>query len=210
MAQRMIHYLMGEFIKDNHIKDLNRFRVGNLLPDAYQGIENRSVTHFTKRLMADDEVVRYCDFEGFLALFGDLMVKDDLYLGYFLHLVEDACFRVYFKGVVKEWGSVDREALHQDYHLLNETIVKKYGLINEIELLDKFDDEKINEVYPFKVSEFLEEFNQDFEEKFEGEAKYFTLEMMEKFLEAYIDICKDAYRCIKEGTISDKLRLLKW
>ena len=49
MAQRTIHYLIGEaLIAREGVTDVDRFRVGNLLPDAIAGLAWRDQTHFQR------------------------------------------------------------------------------------------------------------------------------------------------------------------
>ena len=45
MAQRTIHYLIGEeLIRGGGIRDIDRFRIGNLLPDAIEDLVFRDLT----------------------------------------------------------------------------------------------------------------------------------------------------------------------
>ena len=46
MAQRTIHYLIGEELIGMGVRDIDRFRVGNLLPDAIEDLIYRPLTHY--------------------------------------------------------------------------------------------------------------------------------------------------------------------
>ena len=84
MAQRTIHYLFGEiFSQQFEIKDKTRFLLGNVLPDAYANGSDRDKTHYIVK--TDTQV--YFDFSKFRDEYADLICSDDLYLGYYMHLV---------------------------------------------------------------------------------------------------------------------------
>ena len=84
MAQRTIHYLLGELLLAELPADAARFRFGNLLPDAYEhGVHGlRAHTHYTRA----EGGVTFSDFEAFRRDFADRVPGDALYLGYYLHL----------------------------------------------------------------------------------------------------------------------------
>ncbi|MDD6159974.1 MAG: hypothetical protein PUB51_02430 [Oscillospiraceae bacterium] len=204
MAQRTIHYLIGELLLNEKIRDTNRFRVGNLLPDAYEGNGKRSRTHFTKKTLDPDSgrAVRFCDFGEFLRMFEHKAKTDDLYLGYYMHLVEDACFRVFWKenGLQSRINSAaDVELLHRDYRLLNGYFVERYKIKNETFPLSTFDCEPINQIYPFLLDDFFREFDLDFTQRCEGTTTFLSGKMVDDFVSDYIGACKDALRRIQYG-----------
>lgn len=202
MAQRTIHYVIGERLMEYGVRDQNRFRIGNLLPDAYEGgTEVRRKTHYI-RFVEGDETQRYCDYDAFRAEYDAKIREDDLYLGYYLHLVADAVYRVFLmeKRLMAQTRSVaDVSALHDDYHILNRYIVKKYGIKCETEAPPAFEKEEINRVYPFRLDAFLEELRSDFEETREGKATLLTEELADEFMESAFAPCVDALRRIREG-----------
>ncbi len=56
MAQRTIHYLIGEeLLRRCDLRDAERFRVGNLLPDAHTQTSHREITHFPFRFIRGGE-----------------------------------------------------------------------------------------------------------------------------------------------------------
>ena len=101
MAQRTIHYLFGELIsREVELHDKKRFLLGSILPDAYVDLEQRDATHF--RVV--DETGIYFDFPSFFEKYKKQIQEDDLYLGYYMHLVEDAFYRIFFYNVhSKKW-----------------------------------------------------------------------------------------------------------
>ena len=87
MAQRLIHLLFCEKVMEKiEVKDKNRFVLGNLLPDAYTGKEIRKATHYVTEM--DEGKTAYFGFDQFRKAFSDLILTDDLYLGYYMHLVQ--------------------------------------------------------------------------------------------------------------------------
>ena len=50
MAQRLIHYLLGEiFSEEIELKNKKRFLLGSIMPDAYMNLKDRDKTHFANR-----------------------------------------------------------------------------------------------------------------------------------------------------------------
>ena len=204
MAQRTIHYLMGELIRDGGIGDMDRFRVGNVLPDAYGEGATRRGTHFI--VDAEDPVTgasfQYCDYEGFRRQFEAEVSSDGLYLGYYLHLFEDACFRVFWKSrglQPRIRCRADVETLHRDYHLLNAYIVGNYGIRNELVFPHGFEGERIHRLGPFWLEKFMDEFSADFTERPTGSPVFLTGQMLDEFIAEYVPLCKEALARVRDG-----------
>ena len=88
MASSIIHLVVtNELIKHHAFKDENRLKFGAILPDAGKG----KAGHVNKFIWGRNK--KSYDFEFFRNKFGELMRQDDLYLGYYLHLVQDICYR---------------------------------------------------------------------------------------------------------------------
>lgn len=208
MAQRTIHYLLGELLLEEGIPDPERFRMGNLLPDAYQADGVRRVTHFSVKSPETGE--KHSDFEAFRKMFPEKIKTDSLYLGYYLHLVEDACFRVFWKDQGKQdriRNTEDISYLHRDYHLLNRRIVEKYGLVNRAVLPSAFAEEPINRIYPFCPEELLRELEADFGEQTEGETMFLTEPDLEKFIAFALPVCRRALEGIRRDEPVDPMEL---
>jgi len=128
VAQRLIHYLFGEIIAGEILlKDKKRFLMGSILPDAASA-GDRDRAHF--KTMTDSHV--YYDFEAFRNRYRERMAQDDLYLGYYMHLVEDAFYRAFiYSGRFRMPRSPEEvQILHEDYRALNAHIVDRYGVTN--------------------------------------------------------------------------------
>ena len=104
MAQRTVHYLFGEMIsKEITLSDKKRFLLGCILPDAIEPA-CRTASHFK----VETNTRKYFDFEAFRNQFFDLILRDDLYLGYYLHLVEDAFYRAFWSVLSQVRASLKR------------------------------------------------------------------------------------------------------
>ena len=183
MASRIIHlaitYQITEKIK---VKDINRLKLGSILPDAYA--ENRA-THDShlKISLSDIGKVTY-DLTKYLALFRDKMQVDDLYLGYYLHLIQDMVYRdfVYHEHHWNPMIPGNVEKLHNDYRIINTYVIKQYHLQNDIVMPDDMEKESIFDLYPFGIYHLLEELNADFAKEVTGDIFFFTEEMANLFI----------------------------
>lgn len=213
MAQRTIHYLLGEELIGLGVRDVDRFRVGNLLPDAIEDLIFRDLTHYQTDTQIGGETKRLSDFERFRREFAPLVETDGLYLGYYMHLIEDACYRRFWNRVRFAPRDMTREnvaVLHNDYHLLNRYIVSRYGIRNEIVSPENFEREPVNRIYPFLLRDFLDEMRGDFTENPQGTTHYLTETLLEEFLADARDTCREALRRILSGGEPMDPRSLTW
>ncbi|MBQ3480797.1 MAG: hypothetical protein IJQ43_02925 [Oscillospiraceae bacterium] len=213
MAQRTIHYLIGEELIGLGVRDVDRFRVGNVLPDAIEDLVYRNLTHYQSDALLGGRSVRFSDFERFRREFAPLVETDGLYLGYYMHLVEDACYRRFWKKIGFPERHMTREkvaVLHNDYHLLNAYIVRSRGLRDELVFPAGFEREPINRLYPFLLKDFLEEMRGDFTEDPQGTTHYMTEALLEEYLSGAMDVCRDALRRILSGEEPLDARSLTW
>ena len=213
MAQRTIHYLLGEELIGLGVRDVDRFRVGNLLPDAIEDLIFRDLTHYQTDTQIGGETKRLSDFERFRREFAPLVETDGLYLGYYMHLIEDACYRRFWNRVRFAPRDMTREnvaVLHNDYHLLNRYIVSRYGIRNEIVFPENFEREPVNRIYPFLLRDFLDEMRGDYTENPQGTTHYLTETLLEEFLADARDTCREALRRILSGGEPMDPRSLTW
>lgn len=197
MAQRLIHYLLGEMLsKEIELKNKERFLLGSVMPDAYKELKHRDKTHFANRTDGT-----YFDFNLFREKFGRQMNEDDLYLGYYMHLVEDVFYRqfIHRDQFRVPNGSEEVLILHNDYHILNSYIVSKYNCQNILQDKINLDSEKIMEIAEFRIDEFLHNLAGDFSDKTQGETVFVTEEMLDQFIEEYVLIMLEELRAVKNG-----------
>ena len=201
MAQRTIHYLLGELmLRECPVHDRKRFVLGSILPDAFEELSQRALTHFTNRTVPG---YMYFDFDAFRERFGRKMAEDDLYLGYYMHLVEDNFYRNFFRervGIAIDNQKPEQvQRLHLDYSLLNAYIVERYDLRNEIERPADFEAEPLASLAIFDLDGFLREFAGDFSQPVEGQTRYLTEAVLEEFLARYYEPCLRELRIVQRG-----------
>lgn len=141
----------------------------------------------------DEEKKWYFDLNGFKEQFDTLIHTDDLYLGYYMHLVEDTLYRKFLYRDYQFASHFKTEeeirVLHNDYRLLNMYIVNRYGLTNEVEKPYNFQKERINEIVPFCLDDFLEEMKRDFLPYENGITVLLTEKLLDEFIGKYTDEC---------------------
>ena len=183
MAQRMVHYLFGALLaEDMEPADRGRFLLGSLLPDAYLTKPDREITHYTE----DDETLgtKWYDFGRFYCRFPEEVRTDPLYLGYYLHILEDDLHRQILHGGKIRVPRDDRELalLYRDYHILNRRLRLRYGLKDYLALPADFSALPINRQTPLDAAGMIEALRADLSDETDG-----SLTMMpEGVTEAFI------------------------
>ena len=198
MAQRTIHYAFGElFSRQIRLRDKNRFLLGSIMPDAYADPRDRDRTHY--KIKTATHV--YLDFCAFRNQFSEEILQDDLYLGYYMHLVEDAFYRQFlYSGHFKATHNRAEVArLHNDYHILNAHIVNKYGIRNELQAPFDLTQEPINRIAAFRIHEFIQEMAWDFTEQPTGATFYISEDMVDAFMDKYVPLGLEELRHIQNG-----------
>ena len=125
MASSMIHLAITQCMtKEIEFNNLDRIRLGSILPDG--AISGNS--HLKKKI-CNDKRITY-DLEFYRQKYLEQMTKDDLYLGYYLHLVQDIFYRkyVYFEHNFDSSIPGNVEKLHRDYEITNWYVVNQYNL----------------------------------------------------------------------------------
>ena len=201
MAQRTIHMLFGTLLLEKLAPvDENRFLIGSMLPDAYINPAERKVAHYIKYIA--DENRLYFDFEDFFHRFKNKIISNDLYLGYYAHLVEDAFYRYflyYEKHFMEKIKSYELTILHNDYHILNSYIAKKYNLPSYLETPKEFKDELINGITEFDIEKIIDDYKNDIVEVSDEKTVLLTEDMLEEFVAEYIEVLADELLSIRNG-----------
>lgn len=198
MAQRTVHYVFGLRLAEAcGFTDGQRFLLGSLLPDAIGSIEERSLTHYVFR-GADGK--RYYQFDCFRRDFADRM-RDPLYLGYYMHLVEDSFYRAFCHEDYQLYFIQDEavRALHRDYHLLNPWLVERYELKNRLTIPSDFTSEPLARIAGFDLAKLQADLSQDFIERPTGDYTYLSPAMMEEFIERYLPQAEAELQAVLNG-----------
>lgn len=193
------------------LQDKNRFFVGSILPDAYLESNDRKKTHFIKYI--ESENCLYFDFHDFYQKYYDKVIIDDLYLGYYAHIVEDAFYRYYLyyeKNFMERIKSYKLDVLHNDYHILNSFITQKYNLPSCIDYPKGFDEIPLSRITKFDVYGIISEYGSDLVEEYGGTTVLLTEEMLEEFVAKYVDRVEDELRGMKNGISSLNVLDYKW
>lgn len=186
MASSIMHYAITcELIKRKKFKNPDRLKLGSILVDA--GCNGNS---HMKISVAGGHKKTY-DLDGFRSIYGELMKKDDLYLGYYLHLIQDIIYRhfVYDKF---HWNPLipgNVEKLHKDYAICNYYVVKKYNLKNEIVLPSDFEKELINQISAFNLDKLVQDMNSYFVPMEDDDIFFFTREMADEYIAEAVEYC---------------------
>ena len=199
MASRLIHLSIADTIlREFTISDEGRFRLGSILPDAKNDSHLRAAPHY--QVYLTDDKLTY-DVELFRSQFGERMKRDSLYLGYYLHLIQDMVYRQYMYALphwdARIWENVLQ--LHSDYRKINRYLIDSRGIENGIIAPADFEREDINTLFEFDLNVFLSELQKDFDIIQEGEYHHFTPEMADEFIERAIDACRREMIAIENG-----------
>ncbi len=186
MASSIIHYAITcELIKKRKFKDPDRLKLGSILVDAgYNGNSHLKIS------VAGGHRKTY-DLEHYRSAFGDLMQRDDLYLGYYLHLIQDLVYR-HFVYDKYHWNSRipgNVEKLHRDYAIGNYYVVQKYHLKNEITIPTAFEKEPLNRICSFDLEGLARDMNSYFVPVEEDDIFFFTREMTDEYIAEAVEFC---------------------
>lgn len=198
-----MHLAIAKQLEDQiPIRDENRFFIGHILPDAVIGADKKDVgSHFIENF--DKNTKKHFDFYAFYERYNAILLSDELYLGYYFHLIEDNLFRkfLYYELdlLSRRSDSMLLDELYRDYHILNGILVKEYALENTLCVPNGFRNEKINEIYPFELREFIDIVSSDFEENISEIPKRITKKRADGFINNCVFACKAEYTALKSG-----------
>lgn len=90
MASSIMHMAVTRLTAGKlNIRDSDRLLTGSVLPDFYP--DKSANSHMKLRICGGAR--KTYDLTGFKEMYGNRMAEDDLYLGYYLHLVQDLVYR---------------------------------------------------------------------------------------------------------------------
>lgn len=196
MASTIMHLAVAqELFRSHAFSSPARLKFGVILPDAGP----QSTSHLKISLHAGRK--KTYDLDAFRAAFGERIRQDDLYLGYYLHLVQDVCFRHFLYGQLG-WdphipGNVDK--LHHDYALCNAAVIRAYGLKNDVVIPDGFDREPIHRLDPLDAEALLRALGGYFFNAPAGEASFFTQERAEAYIHLAAEWCRRELDALASG-----------
>ncbi len=209
MASRMIHYAISKRVAETYnVKNYDRFVLGTILPDAYA--EDRGTKDSHLKISICDSLKKTYDLDKFRMLFSNKLKTDDLYRGYYLHLIQDLYFRdfVYAKHKWNPTIPGNVEKLHRDYSLINSYVIKKYHLENRLIIPRDFHKENLLQLYPFGIEQLVIDFKTDFQKIEKGDYFFFTEAMADEFIEiAYEQSLKELEALNRGETYTDMYQM---
>lgn len=200
MASSIIHYAITcELINRRQFNNPDRLKLGSILVDA--GFDGNS---HMKVAVAGGHKKTY-DLDSYRSIYGELMKQDDLYLGYYLHLIQDIVYR-HFVYDKYHWNPMipgNVEKIHRDYAICNFYVVQKYNLKNDFTIPADFDKELINQICSFDLEGLVQNMNSYFVPVEDDVIFFFTKEMTDEYIAEAVEYCArelDNLECSKEGT----------
>ena len=196
MAQRMIHYAIAKKLTETgYIKDEYRFCLGSIIPDSNDrtGEEYNRVHYILK-----EGTKKTFDFTRFFKENKKLVLENDMYLGYYIHLITDVIYRNFLydvKGLRNRRQEENfTEKLHSDYHNLNYIVKTEYSL--EKLVVDTQDVPK--EFGLSKIDELQDRLDEEFKDEHVSDLNYITSDILKEFMEYILPILKTEVKNIKE------------
>lgn len=204
MASRVMHLaIANEICKEIQINDIERFRLGVILPDAYNhNVQSANDSHLKYTL--ENGTKKTYKLEWFRKTYSEKLKSDDLYLGYHLHLIQDTVFR-YFVYSLHYWNPYPKgniERLHNDYKLLNNYIVDKYYLCNSLNFPEDIETESIFDIYPFDLDQLSIDFNSDFKPYSNGKGFFFTRKMADEYIKIATQKCLEEIKALRSDSFA--------
>ena len=146
--------------------------------------------------------MRTYDLTGFRKQYGAALKRDPLYLGYYLHLIQDLMFRQ-FVYITHKWdplpaGNVER--LHRDYAILNSYIIEKYRLAFDAEVPPQMEKEPLLSGCKYNLKGFFLELQADFCQTAEGELFFFQKEMADEYIALSLPVCRAEWNALQRGS----------
>ena len=118
MSGYVIHLAVGKvYSKNNKINDLESFEKGIMAPDME---EDKSKSHYGP-FSSSPGIKEFLEQQGILDSYNE---------GYFLHLLTDYLF---YNKFLDRW----EKSIYDDYDIINENIIKKYGIEIPKEIQEK-------------------------------------------------------------------------
>lgn len=194
MASSLIHLAIGALLRDE-VTDFHRFSLGEVMPDAGCGAHHSA--HMPKIICGGAKET--FDLTLFCEEFSSELLSDDLYLGYYLHLVQDMIHR---EAVYKKHGFDPRkpgylDALYADYRALNPYLVRKYSLTMP-DIPDTLDISLMAR-YDFDLPALRGRIADNFADCAEGDGTVFTREIADSIIEDSVALCRREIDALRRG-----------
>ena len=200
MASGIIHLaITNELTKRISFIDTNRLKFGAIVVDAGSGGNKNGCAHM--KVIVLNGTKKTYDFDRYREMFGERILKDDLYMGYYLHLVQDALYRKYVYDR-HNWDPMlpgNIEKLHKDYRIINQYVINKYQLENDLKIPVGFNNEPINQICPFDTEELMRNMNSYFLPVEDEPFFFFSKEMSDEFIGEAVEFCVEEVKKLRNN-----------
>ncbi|MEF9959605.1 MAG: hypothetical protein RR090_08875 [Niameybacter sp.] len=135
MASRIMHYAIATSIAEIiEIKDRDKFILGNLEPDLC-GKEDTAYMHAHFGEENNQKGTKGINWVTFAKAYQRSILEDDEVLGYFVHLITDACWIKNIRDKhIRKYSKEQKQVLtakgYRDMYKYNSLFIKKYELDN--------------------------------------------------------------------------------
>lgn len=197
MGSRIMHLaIANELLTEYPDLDRNRFLFGTLLPDA--ATEGNSHA----RIDVCDGGMRTYDLTGFRRQHAGRLNTDALYLGFYLHLIQDMVFRQFVYGACR-WdpappGNIER--LHRDYAILNGHLIGKYRLSPDVAIQPGVEAEPLLRDCSYDPDALVRELKADFAQKESGALFFFRRDMADEYIAQSLPYCRREIAAVQTGS----------
>lgn len=196
MGSRIMHLaIANELLKEFPDLDRNRFLFGSLLPDAAaEGNSHRRIT-------VCGGGMRTYDLSGFRRQYAGRLNTDALYLGFYLHLIQDMAFRQFVYGTHR-WdpsppGNIER--LHRDYAILNGYLIGQYRLTPDVWVPPGIEAEPLLRECVYESDALVLELRADFAQRENGALFFFREDMADEYIALSLPACRREIAAIQTG-----------
>lgn len=203
MGSRIIHLAIAKKIAQTLDLNEQRFNLGSLIPDAHKNYDEKSISHFQIKGV-EFGAETYLDLNGFLIKYKN-MLKDHLYLGYYVHLLSDNHWlkHVYEITMLDDNMCIRtelQEDYYNDYQQMNARLIQAYNLENTVE----FKDYQLNEINTACMAQVKKGLRSDFRSNpVEKVYKVLTPEMVNEHIEA---VAKLSIQALKKVGIHEIIK----
>ncbi len=198
MASRVMHLAAAQgLLARRTFQNPQAFLAGALLPDAPRTGDNARASHFISSRAGK----RTYDLAEFRRLYGEELAEEGLYLGYYLHLIQDIVYRrlIYGKYGLRRSLPEQLDNLYQDYSILNGYIIEKHRLDCPNTFPAGIENAAVCRKFGLNAQGLLVELRGDFSRKAEGETALFSREMAEEYIQSAIGLCETELDTLAQG-----------
>ncbi|MBQ7186902.1 MAG: zinc dependent phospholipase C family protein [Ruminococcus sp.] len=191
MSSLMMHLAVGYRLAERYdVGDRQRFLFGSVIPDAVP----KEQSHFF--LFYDNGTRKTYDLTGFRERYREHM-RDGLYLGYYMHLIEDIVFRDYFYHTVGYVPADEKlKQLHDDYSVLNGYIIESCGIREIPDVPKGAEKEPLLREQGIEPAELMRELREGLKSRIAGRTVWFSRENADEYLKRAAAVCGEELRAL--------------